>query len=41
MFDYPRLISNAERAYSNAQSDWAKEYWLEVITKLKQNIDSH
>jgi hypothetical protein len=41
MFDYPRLIQNAERAYNSANSDWAKEYWLEVITKLKQNIDSH
>jgi len=41
MFDYPRLISNAMKAYENAQSDWAKEYWLEVAAKLAQNIDNH
>ena len=39
MPDYNKLISNAERAYQNARSEWAKEYWLEVITKLSQNVE--
>lgn len=41
MIDYNRLISNAERAYQSSQSKWAKEYWLEVITKLSQNVDKN
>lgn len=39
MFDYNRLLSNAERAYNNATTQWAKDYWLEVITKLSQNME--
>jgi len=27
------------KAYENAQSDWAKEYWLEVAAKLAQNAE--
>jgi len=41
LFDYPRLIKNAEKAYNNANTVWARKYWLEVITKLSQNINSH
>jgi hypothetical protein len=39
MFDYNRLWNNAITAYTNAKSDWAKEYWLEVAFKLAQNIE--
>lgn len=39
--DYDRLISLAETAYNNAVSVWAKEYWLEVIAKLSQNMERH
>lgn len=39
MFDYQRLMMNATKAYETAQTDWAKEYWLEVIAKLSQNMD--
>ena len=38
---YKRLISNAERALQSSQSEWTKEYWLEVITKLAQNVDKN
>lgn len=41
MFDYNRLMKNAEKAYNNANSEWAKKYWLEVITKLSQNMQVH
>lgn len=41
MFDYSRLIQNAEKAYNNANSAWAKKYWLEVIAKLSQNMQVH
>lgn len=41
MPDYIRLLCNAMKAYENAQSDWAKEYWLEVASKLAQNIDKN
>jgi len=27
------------KAYENARSDWAQEYWLEVASKLAQNIE--
>ena len=39
--DYHRLINNATRAYENAKSEWAKEYWLEVLAKLSQNNQLH
>jgi len=39
--DYNRLINNASQAYENAQSEWAKEYWLEVLAKLSQNYQLH
>jgi hypothetical protein len=38
MFDYTRLLCNAMKAYENAKSEWAQEYWLEVIQKLSQNM---
>jgi hypothetical protein len=41
MFDYTRLLCNAMKAYENAKSDWAQEYWLEVAAKLAQNIDKN
>ena len=41
MFDYTRLLCNAMKAYENAQSDWAKDYWLEVIQKLSQNMEEN
>ena len=41
MFDYTRLLSNAMKAYENAQSDWAQEYWLGVAAKLAQNVEKH
>lgn len=27
------------KAYENAKTEWAQEYWLEVAAKLAQNID--
>lgn len=39
MFDYVRLLNNAMKAYENANSEWAQEYWLEVAAKLAQNIE--
>lgn len=41
LFDYPRLIKNAEKAYNNANTIWARKYWLGVLTKLSQNIDKN
>jgi hypothetical protein len=41
LFDYPRLIKNAEKAYNNANTVWARKYWLEVLTKLSQNVQNH
>jgi len=41
MFDYTRLMNNAEKAYNNANSEWAKQYWLEVMTKLSQNMEKN
>lgn len=38
MFDYEKLWCNAVTAYNNAKSEWAKEYWLEVASKLAQNM---
>ena len=38
MFDYNRLWNNAMKAYENSQSEWAKNYWLEVASKLAQNL---
>jgi len=29
------------KAYENAQSDWARDYWLEVIQKLSQNMEEN
>ena len=40
-FDYPRLIRQAEAAYERSQTEWAKNYWLGVITKLAQNVNKH
>jgi hypothetical protein len=39
MFDYERLAGQAWKAHVEAKSDWAKNYWLEVMTKLTQNIN--
>lgn len=37
---YIRLLNNAMTAYVNSKSDWAQDYWLEVISKLAQNIET-
>jgi len=39
--NYQRLISNAERAYYNAQTTWAKEYWLGVMQALLKKTTTH
>ncbi|WP_287009408.1 hypothetical protein [Alteromonas sp.] len=41
MPDYNRLINNAMNAHNRAQSEWAKKFWLEVATKLTQNVQKH
>jgi hypothetical protein len=38
--DYIRLLNNAMLAYNNSKSDWAQDYWLEVIQKLLQNMEA-
>lgn len=37
---YIRLLNNAMKAYNNSKSDWAQDYWLEVCSKLAQNIET-
>ena len=38
MIDYNRLLDNATVAYNNSRCKWGRDYWLEVIEKLLQNI---
>lgn len=38
--DYIRLINNAMLAYNNSKSDWAQEYWLDVIQKLIEGMEA-
>ena len=32
--DKVRLIDNAKNACANSQTDWAKNYWFNVLNKL-------
>lgn len=37
---YIRLLNNAMKAYTESKSEWAQSYWLEVVSKLAQNIET-
>ena len=37
---YTRLLNNAMKAYCDSKTEWAQDYWLEVISKLAQNIET-
>lgn len=39
MINYERLLDNATIAYNNSHCQWGREYWLEVIEKLLQNME--
>lgn len=39
LINYVRLVQNAQTALNNSKSQWAIDYWSEVIDKLIINID--
>lgn len=34
-----KRINNAYRAFNNSQSEWGKEYWNSVVSKLKKKLN--
>lgn len=38
MYDYHRLIANANDALARSQTEWAKNYWSGVVKELVKKM---